>query len=122
MEESILDSVKKLLGIDKDVADFDTDLIIHINSVFTILYQLGVGPSTPFVIEDGSKTWGDFLSDESTISLVKSYMYLKVRLLFDITTLTSGQVEAFKNQIAEFEARLNYMVDPKMPPLEEGES
>lgn len=122
MEESILDSVKKLLGIDKDVTDFDTDLIIHINSVFTILYQLGVGPSTPFAIEDGSKTWGDFLSDASMISLVKSYMYLKVRLLFDITTLTSGQVEAFKNQIAEFEARLNYMVDPKMPPLEEGES
>lgn len=122
MEESILLSLKKLLGIDKEVTDFDTDLIIHINSVFTILYQLGVGPSTPFVITGETETWKDFLNDESMIALVKSYMYLKVRLVFDITTLTSGQVDAFKNQIAEFEARLNYMVDPKMPPLKEEES
>lgn len=122
MEESILLSLKKLLGIDKEVTDFDTDLIIHINSVFTILYQLGVGPSTPFVITGEMETWKDFLNDESMIALVKSYMYLKVRLVFDITTLTSGQVDAFKNQIAEFESRLNYMVDPPMPPLKEEES
>lgn len=122
MNESILSSLKKLLGIDEDVEDFDIDLIIHINSVFTILYQLGVGPFVPFKITGKTETWSDFSSDETEISLVKSYMYLKIRLVFDITTLTSGQVDAFKNQIAEFEARLNYMVDPKMPPLKEGES
>jgi hypothetical protein len=118
MGNSILITIKKLLGIDPDNKDFDTDLISHINSVFMILYQIGVGPSSPYVIQSDAETWDDFLGDEvGFTTAVISYVYAKVRLLFDTSTLTSSLVQSLANQANELEARLNYMVDPKIKPL-----
>lgn len=106
VNDSILASVKKLLGIPEEYDSFDPDLIIHINSVFSILMQLGVGPQKGFIIEDKAAVWSSFLSDEVTLVLVKSYMYLKVKLMFD-PPLSSAVMEAYKTQISEYEWRLN---------------
>lgn len=110
--ESILISVKKMLGITEEYTDFDPDIIMHINSVFMILSQLGVGPEEGFMIEDDLSTWNDFLEDDSRLQMVKSYMYLKVRLLFDPPS-SSTHMNAINQSIAEFEWRLNIAVDPK---------
>ncbi len=103
--DSILTSIKKLLGMEADYTAFDTDLILHINSVFAILYQLGVGrdPTTPFHIEDASSKWTDFI-DDGQVELVKSYMYMKVKLLFD-PPQNSALLTAMKESITEFEWR-----------------
>lgn len=104
--DSILGSVRKLIGgVDDEESPFDADLIIHINSVFTILNQLGVGPKTPFMIEDGTATWSDFFNDTEVVNLVKSYVYLKVKLMFDPPS-TGVLHEAMERQIQEFEWRL----------------
>lgn len=108
MHESILDSVKKMLGITREDIDFDLDLTIHINSVIMILRQLGVGPVNGFSIDGPSQTWSDYLGDVevSQFAAVKSYIFLKVRQLFDPTT--SGAVtESTNNLIKELEFRLN---------------
>lgn len=104
--DSILLSVKKMLGISEEYDHFDSDLIMHINSVFLILNQLAVGPKTPFSITGEDETWNDFFSDSTPIDLVKSYTYLKVRLIFDPPT-TGVLHEAMERQIQEFEWRLN---------------
>lgn len=104
--DSILTSIKKLLGIAEEYTNFDGDLIIHINSVFSILTQLGVGPSDGFAIEDDSATWDEFVQDSKTIESVKSYVYLKVRLLFD-PPITSAVLESTNKLISELEWRLN---------------
>ena len=104
--ESILTSVKKLLGIDEEYEHFDADIIMHINSVFAILTQLGVGPSEGFSIEDKEATWDDYFGEAGEYHSVKTYMYLKVRLLFDPPT-SSAVMEAMNRQISEFEWRLN---------------
>ena len=109
--ESILTSIKKLLGIAEEYTQFDTDIIIHINSALSILNQLGVGPSEGFMIEDDLATWEDFVSDNKQIEMVKSYIYLKVKLIFD-PPLSSSVMEAYNRQISEFEWRLNVAVDP----------
>lgn len=108
--DSILTSIKKLLGIGEDYEQFDTDIIIHINSVFSILQQLGVGPNAGFSISDKTAKWSDFVSDEKTIEMVKSYVYLKVRLIFDPPS-SSSTAESYKQLISEFEWRLNSAVD-----------
>lgn len=108
--ESILTSIKKMLGITEEYDQFDPDIIMHINSVFMILTQLGVGPETGFYIEDDVATWADFLTDPTTLQMVKSYMYLKVRLLFD-PPASSVIVECMNKSISEFEWRLNAEVD-----------
>ena len=108
MDESILTSVKKMLGITDEYDAFDMALIMHINSVFMILYQLGVGPEKAFRIEDESSFWSDFIStDDPNFESVKSYMYLKVRLLFDPPT-SSVLMEATKQLVSELEWRLNF--------------
>lgn len=109
--DSILTSIKKLLGIEEEYTHFDPDLIMHINSVFMVLNQLGVGPANGFRIEDDSTTWSDYMSDEDNIDAVKSYMQLKVKLLFD-PPQSSAVMEALKRMIDEFEFRLNVAVDP----------
>lgn len=109
--DSILTSVKKMLGITEDYEHFDADLIMHINSVFMILTQLGVGPSEGFSIEDDSAIWDDFISTGSNLEAVKSYMYLKVKLLFD-PPLSSAVMESMNRMISELEWRLNVSVDP----------
>lgn len=105
--ESILTSIKKQLGIAKDYTHFDADIIMHINSVFMVLTQLGVGPSDGFYIEDDSLEWMDFIEDPNQLQAVKTYIYLKVRLLFDPASLGSATLAAYERQIQELEWRLN---------------
>ena len=104
--DSILTSIKKMLGIAEEYEHFDQDLIMHINSVFAILTQLVVGPSEGFNIVDDSAIWEDFIPESNTLAPIKSYMYLKVKLLFD-PPLSSAVMEAHNRQISEFEWRLN---------------
>lgn len=103
---SILVSIKKLLGISQEYTHFDSDIIMHINSVFSILTQLGVGPSIGFSISGASDVWTDFIGDSNKIEAVKSYMYLKVKLLFDPPS-SSAAVESANKLANEFEWRLN---------------
>lgn len=110
--ESILTSIKKLLGIGEDYTHFDADIIMHINSVFAVLTQLGVGPSEGFSIEDDLNTWNEFLPDDPRLNTVKSYMYMKVKLLFDPPT-GSTHAEAMNRVISEFEWRLNVAAESK---------
>lgn len=106
MDESILTSIKKLLGIPEDYEHFDQDIIIHINSVFMILNQLGVGPTEGFTITDKTAVWSDFISDNKKFESVKTYVYMKVRLLFD-PPLSSAVMECINKVISELEWRLN---------------
>lgn len=108
--ESILDSIKLLLGIDKDYRHFDNQLIPHINSVFMILWQLGVGPRTCFMIEDEYAIWDDFTEGRYDVNAVKTYVYLRVKLIFDPPT-TSFVLDAMKRQADEMEWRLNVQVE-----------
>lgn len=108
--ESILTSVKKMLGITEDYEHFDQDIIMHINSVFMILWQLGVGPSECFSIRDNTAIWSDFMGDNTKIEAVKTYIYLRVGLLFD-PPLSSSVLEAKNNQIKELEWRLHIIAD-----------
>lgn len=103
--ESILNSVKKMLGITEDYDHFDKDIIMHINSVFLNLTQIGVGPEEGFFIEDDITEWTDFIGDVAQLQAVKSYMYLKVKLLFD-PPLNGAVMESTNRQIAELEWRL----------------
>lgn len=110
MENSILTSIKKLLGISEEYQEFDTDIIMHINTVFLNLTQLGVGPEEGFAIEDESTEWNEFIEDNAQLKAVKSYMYLKVKLLFD-PPLSSSVTQSMERMIAELEWRLNVAVD-----------
>ena len=112
MEESILISIKKLLGLSEDYTNFDTDIIMHINTVFTTLNQLGVGPEEGFMIEDDTAEWNDFINDNKKLNAVQTYMYLKVKLLFD-PPLNSAILEANKQTINELEWRLNVESESK---------
>lgn len=103
--ESILISVKKMLGITEEYTHFDADLIIHINTVLAILTQMGIGPSEGFTIEDDSAFWEDFISDKRYFEPVKTYVYLKVRLIFDPPS-SSAVMESMKQTISELEWRL----------------
>ncbi len=110
--ESILNSVKKLLGIEADYTHFDPDIIMHINSVFSILTQMGVGPSTGFMISDNTETWSDFIAEDFALySMIKTYVYLKVRLMFD-PPISAAAIEAINRQISELEWRLFVVADP----------
>ncbi|MCC8085630.1 MAG: hypothetical protein LIP15_15565 [Clostridium sp.] len=110
--DSILTSMKKLLGITKEYTHFDADIIMHINSVFSILTQLGVGPSDGFSIEDDTTMWTDFMPTDPRLELVKSYMHLRVKLLFDSTTMSSAVMDSINRQISEFEWRLQVAAEP----------
>lgn len=107
--DSILTSVKKLLGLPEAETAFDVDITMHINSVFSILRQMGVGPSTGYAITDKTDAWDDFIpdADANYIEMVKSYVYLKVRQLFDPPT--GGAVaNSSEKLIAELEWRLYF--------------
>ena len=110
METSILTSIKKLLGVAEDYVEFDEDIMTHINSVFLNLTQLGVGPEEGFMIEDNTAEWEDFINDSVQLQAVKTYVYLKVKLLFD-PPLSSSVTESINRMIAELEWRLNAAVD-----------
>ena len=108
--ESILTSIKKLLGIAEEYTHFDEDLIMHINSVFMVLTQMGVGPTKGFIIEDDTSTWNDFLSDSIHLEAVKTYIHLKVKLVFD-PPLSSAVVDSMSRMISELEWRLYAAAD-----------
>ena len=108
--DSILTSIKKLLGIAEEYTQFDEDIIMHINTVFLNLTQLGVGPEEGFVIENDAASWEDFINDNIQLQAVKTYVYLKVKLLFD-PPLSSSVIESMNRMIAELEWRLNAAVD-----------
>lgn len=108
--ESILTSIKKLLGITEEYTHFDDDIIMHINTVLFDLRQLGVGPSEGFIINDDSSEWIDLVSIDK-LAAVKSYVYLRVKLLFD-PPLNSSVLASMERTIAELEWRLNVEVDP----------
>lgn len=111
--ESILTSVKKALGIIEEYEFFDADIIMHINSVFSILTQLGVGSPTGFTITDKTALWKDFIPEDSTLfESVKSYMYQKVKLLFDPPS-SSVLVSVIEKLISEFEWRLMVAAEEK---------
>lgn len=111
---SILEDVKKMIGPSASYDAFDQELIIHINSVFSILKQMGVGPQDEtFKITGTSEEWNDFFEDGENLEMVKTYVYLKVRMIFD-PPQSSAVAEAFNRQISEFEWRLNVEVDPKV--------
>jgi hypothetical protein len=110
MDDSILVSIKKLLGITKTCTDFDADIIMHINTVLMVLNQLGVGPETGFYIEDDKAEWKDFVDEEDNLNAIKSYIHLKVKLMFD-PPLNSAIIEAIQQSIKELEWRLNVQVE-----------
>ena len=118
VNSSILLSVKKMLGPSADYDIFDPELIIHINSVFGTLHQLGVGPEEKFVITGDSELWSDFTTEGEEIEEVKSYMYLRVRLLFDPPS-SSFVLSSFKEQLKELEWRLQCKAEEIIDPLGE---
>lgn len=111
--DSILTSIKKMLGISAEYTHFDADIIMHINSVFTTLTQLGVGPTQGFYIEDDLTEWVEFIPDMTKLQAVKSYMYLRVRLLFDPSSIGSATLASYERQIQELEWRLNVAAETK---------
>ena len=122
MSNSILTSTKKILGIDVAYTAFDVDILMHINSVFSTLQQLGIGPVDGYMIEDAAPTWDDFLDGDLRLNAVKTYVYLRVRLLFD-PPATSYLIESLNKQAKELEWRLNAVreetawVDPDPEPV-----
>lgn len=111
LEEKILSSIKKLLGLNDGVTVFDTDIVIHINTVFANLTQMGVGPqdnegkNIGFRISTGNEVWGDFTDNDILIENVKSYVYIKVKMVFDPPT-SSALIDAYNAQAKELEWRL----------------
>lgn len=106
MEQSILKSVKKILGVDPTVTTFDDDILTHINSAFSTLRQIGIGPVDGFMVEDDEAMWVDFIGATPLLTQVKTYVCLKVRIVFDPPT-TSYLIGAINDQIRELEWRLN---------------
>jgi len=112
---SILDTVKKLLGIDADNTDFDIEVTAHINSVFSILRQIGVGSSSGYAITDNTQLWTDFTSDIVKLALVKSYFFQKIRLWFD-PPANPKVLDSMEKQVLELEERLLIVAEEITPP------
>lgn len=119
MDESILTSIKKLLGIADDYDYFDQDIIMHINAALMVLTQLGIGPSEGFLVKDSIDTWGDFLEnrgegntadDITYLGALQSYVYMKVKLIFD-PPQNSFTVDSMTKLVNELEWRLNVAAD-----------
>lgn len=109
-QDSILLSIKKLLGISKECTDFDTDIIIHINTTLMNLDQLGIEISKSFSVKDNKQTWSEIITEQERIDSIITYVYLKVKLVFD-PPLSSAVMEANKQSINELEWRLTIQVD-----------
>lgn len=122
MENSILISIKKILGIDATYTAFDLDIIVHINSAFSSLSQFGIGPTVGYTIEDNTAGWSDLALPQKQLGMVKTYIYLKTRMAFDPPT-THFLIFAMEKQIAEHEWRLmmsaeEFIPAPVRPPRE----
>ena len=118
--DSILTSIKSLLGIAEEYEQFDRQIIMHINTVFAILSQLGVGPEKPFSILDKSATWSDFETNGHSIESIKTDIYLRVKAYFD-PPANSFTMEALEKQAKELEWRLMVEVDPPFDEVLENE-
>lgn len=114
---SILINTKKVLGIEETYDAFDADVIMHINTAFSTLHQLGIGPSHGFAIEDEEATWSSFLGSDVRLNLVKSYIFVRVRLLFDPPG-TSYLIDSLKKQAEEMEWRLTVLQDEELEEVE----
>lgn len=110
MADSILESVKKSLGLESGYAAFDSDIVMHINSVLSTLAQLGVGPPAGVHIEDNNAEWSELLGVDNRLNMAKSYIYAKVRLLFDPPSTSFG-ITALEKVVSEWEWRLNVQAD-----------
>ena len=104
--DSILQSVKKILGIPESTEAFDPDIMMHINTALSTLTQLGVGPAEGFMIDDETATWESLLDGDPRLNSAKTYVYLRTRMLFDPPS-TSFLIEAMDRQIKELEWRIN---------------
>lgn len=109
--ESILTSIKQQLGYEASETGFDEELITHINTVLADLAQLGVGPPDGFEIEDETSTWQDFIPDMKKFNAVKTYIYMRVKLIFDSATMSSALIDSFNKQCDRFEWRLNHAAE-----------
>lgn len=109
--ESILTSIKKMLGLTEEYEHFDADIIMCINAVFADLAQIGVGPPEGFYIEDETSVWTDFIPDLTKLQSVKTYMYLRVKLLFDPASIGSSTLASYERQISQWEWRLHVECD-----------
>ena len=121
MEESILKTIKQLIGCPDDFEQFDLDLIVHINSAFATLTQLGVGPKEGYRITGADNEWSEFEDDIQKLSLIKDYVYIKTRLLFDPPT-SGSLMDSLKEQLKEMEWRLYMLYDPISEDDEKGKS
>lgn len=119
--DSILDSVKKVLGLDSAYTAFDVDVLMHINTVFSDLHDLGIGPDAGFMITDNTAVWSSYLGTDNNLNRIKTYISLRVRAIFD-PPQTSFAIDAMEKQIKEFEWRINVRregtawTDPTPPP------
>lgn len=109
--DSILLSIKRLLGVSEDCEHFDDEIIMHINSVLVILNQLGVGPPGGFIVTDTRQTWSMFIPNRTDIEFIKTYVFMKVKLIFD-PPQSSSAIESMNRVISELEWRINVAVDP----------
>lgn len=108
--ESILTTIKKLLGIEEDDNSFDLDIIVLINSALSTLFQLGVGEAA-FSITDDSSTWNEYFGDREDLELIKEFIFLSVKVIFDPPTI-GGVLQAYRDKINELTFRINCLVDP----------
>ena len=116
MEQSILTSIKAPLGLAETYAPFDFEIIMHINSALATLNQLGVGPAAGFSIDDKTPVWSDFIGDDKSLNNVKSYIFMKVKVLFD-PPATPPLLAAYEKMITEQEWRLRTTADPMIPQM-----
>ena len=114
MQDSILMTIRKLVCGNPYADHFDTDILVHINACFSILNQLGVGPENGFVVTDETQSWSSYIADNYILNMVKTYVTLKVKKIFD-PPLTSSVLEAMDKEISQLEWRLNVAVDPIKP-------
>lgn len=110
MGESILATIKKMLGLEADYTPFDTDIIVLINSAFMTLNQLGVGPKEGFCIKDFTSTWGEFVTNNIMMNSVQEYVYMKVKMIFDPPG-NSFVMSAMQERCKEYETRLNIQAE-----------
>jgi len=108
--DSILKSIKKSIGLDNDYTQFDQDIIMYINAAIMSLTQIGIGPVGGFIVKDASQMWTDLIGARKDLESVKTYVYLKVRLVFD-PPQTGVLIDAIKAMITEFEWRLSVQVE-----------
>lgn len=120
MDSSILQSTKKILGLDASYNAFDLDILTHINTAFSILFQMGIGPEDGYFIEDETATWEEFIGagdppiSDARFNMVRSYVFLKVGVLFDPPQM-GYLIDLKNNQIKELEWRLNVMREEVTP-------